>query len=211
LHVPSQSRHSRAGVAELYGAVLLVAVTLSLGYAVYTHIRFPVRRSPVFLVNSHAVYGSPSLLFITVNWSAPSTPVLMSIDEASTSGGILALDGSGYRVVRQLCAASVTTFFSVTTGPGILTVSSDGTVWIDGVEGSTASVYPGMHEILISGASSCTIELPGGTAASYPSPAVSSLPVSYSGGSFLMILVPFDTYGHSLLLIFDTGEANLGF
>lgn len=211
MRVPSPSRRSRPGVAELYGAVLLVAVTLSLGYAAYENVRLPASREPVFVYGSYTVYGYPSLMFVTVNWSAPATPEFMSIDKASTSGGILAFDGSGYRAVNQLCAPALTTFFSITTGSGTLTVSSDGKVWIDGVQESSASVTPGMHELLISGATGCSIRLPDGSTVSYPSTSVSALPISFDGGGSLRTVIPYVSVGHDLLLVFDTGEASLGF
>ena len=132
MRVPSQSRRSpvRRGLAEAYSAVLIVAVTLALSSFVFSEVRFPVSDRPVYSFNSYAVLGSPSMLHVQVNSSSPSALSELRVDDASSLSGILALEGSLYSSVKTLCATGATTFFSVNTTRGSLTVKDNGVTWI---------------------------------------------------------------------------------
>jgi flagellin-like protein len=70
---PLRRRARTRGIAELYAALVLVAVTLSLSYVVFSQVRFPVRPQPIFVATMFEQYGSPSILRLLVNSSAPSS------------------------------------------------------------------------------------------------------------------------------------------
>jgi hypothetical protein len=201
----SRYRRSRAprGFAELYGALTLVAITLAVSYVIYSEIHLTPTDEPVYSMQSFSVYGSPSFLHLTVNASAETHISQIQVDSASSSAGILELAPSGYQTTTSLCAEGSTTFFTVLSGAGFLTVSSQGRVWIDGNESSSLNVTSGWHEIVISDSSSCTVTLPDGQEVSYPSDSVSSLPTVQSGPNSFVMIIPFAGDGHSVTTVFD--------
>jgi hypothetical protein len=105
----------------------------------------------------------------------------------------------------------VTTFFSVYTGNGVLSVTADGTTFIDGVQATSSTVTGGWHELIISNASSCEIVVPGGSQVSYPSSLVSTVPLAQPTPQSFVFLIPFETTGHSVTVSFDGGVGVYGF
>jgi len=213
LRAPSQSRLSpaRTAASEVYSAVLIVAITLALSGAAYSLASFHVNPVPVYSTSSFSVYANPSFLHIEVNSSAPTTPAELRIDNASSLEGFLALSSVGYRTTSTICSSGETTFFSVSAGPGTISVSGSGNSWIDGIEESTANVQRGWHEVVLAGGSGCMVNLPGGIQVSGPSPSSSPVPMeSFSSRSFLF-LVPYYSSGHVATIVFDGGTQVLGF
>jgi len=213
LHVPSLYRHSwrREGVSEVYSAALIVAVTLALSYTAYSLADFHVSSDPVYSVSSYTVYGTPSFLSIRVNSSAPTNAVEFRVDNASSLSGFLALTPGGYSAVGNFCSAGATTFFSVLTQTGMLAVSGSAVSWIDGIETSSAQVQQGRHEVVIAGGSDCTLDLPGGTVVSGPSPSVSTLPMESESSQSCTFLVPYNSAGHVATIVFDGGTQVVDF
>lgn len=188
----------RRATSESFGAVLIVAITLALSGIVYTVVHVSLDEEPPYSIQSYSVYGSPSFVYVRINSSA--APVLdeVQIDRASSSDGILSLDSGGYMALRTLCSLNATTFFSVDSPAGVLSVNSNGRAWIDGTEGGSATVPSGWNEIVIAGASGCSLTLPGGEVVSYPSPLLSPIPISEQGADSILIVVPCTTGGHTL-------------
>jgi hypothetical protein len=213
LPAPSLSKLSsaRAAASEVYSAALIVAITLALSGAVYSLSDFHVTPVPVYTTSSFSVYANPSFLHIQVNSSAPSAPAELRIDNASSLAGFLELSTAGYSTTNLICSAGETTFFSVSAGPGTISVSGSGVSWIDGIEGSSAEVQRGWHEVALSGGSGCVVTLPGGTEVSGPSPSSSPLPMESLSSRTFVFLVPFYSSGHVATIVFDGGSQVLGF
>lgn len=195
----------------MYSAVIVAAVTLALSCAVYSLADFQVSPSPVYSVSSFSVYGSPSLLHLQVNSTARTAPAELRIDNGSSLSGILELTASGYSETSSICGPGSTTFFSVRTGSGTLSVSGAGTAWIDGRRASSALVEPGFHELIISNGAGCSVSLPGGGLVSGPSAAVSSIPVESMNQLSYLFFIPYYTGGHVVTVIFDGGTEVVGF
>lgn len=211
--VPSQYRRRglREGVSEVYSAALIVAVTLALSYTAYSLADFSVPSDPVYSVSSYTVYGSPSFLAIRVNSSAPSDVAEFRVDNVSSLSGFLALTPRGYSAVGNLCAPGATTFFSVLTQTGTLAVSGSAISWIDGIEAASAHVQQGWHEVVMASGSGCSLELPGGSVVSGPSPSVSTLPMESASSRSYTFLVPYNSAGHVAAIVFDGGTQVVDF
>jgi hypothetical protein len=191
--------------------VLIVAITLALSSFVYSEVRAPVRDQPVYAFRSFPVLGSLSILHAQVNSSTPSVLSELRVDDASSSSGILALEGSRYSSLQSLCAPYAATFFSVNTTRGSLTVDDNGATWIDGIEEASSQVEPGIHELVISGASVCTVTLPDGQSAVYPSGSVSTVPEVTTSPESLLLLIPFQAGGHTITAVFEGAIETYGF
>ena len=187
-------------------------MVVSLSYLVYSQAPRPTSSGHlVFLNNIHHVFASPSLVLVAINSSARDTVVEMDIDEASSSDGILALVGSSYRQVNYLCAEGATTFFSVyAAAPGELVVNADGESWVDGYAASSLGVDAGWHEIILSGARSCQVTLPGGHAITSPGSGVSRIPfIGRLESSSFALYLPFAGSRHQLRVLFSGGIDSL--
>jgi hypothetical protein len=195
---------SRA-VAELYSALVMVAVTLALSYVVFAHLHLVLAPQPVFVASMLQRYGSPSVLRLSVNSSGPTSANEFRIDRSSSLDGVLTLSGGGYTTSQSLCGPGATTFFSVDTGNGTLSVSGAGAVSIDGTEESSAQVIQGWHEVMISNASVCGVTLPGGSQLAYPSSQLSTIPLTQDGPQSFTFLVPFTDPGHTITISFNGG------
>lgn len=195
----------------MYSALVVVAVTLALAYAAYAQARFPVSPQPVYTVASNVIYGSPSMLLLRVNSSAPSSVVGLSLDGASSFSGVLELRGSGYGTTHSLCNLGVTTFFSVYSGAGVLSIEDNGLTWIDGNSSDALPVVQGWHEVIISNASTCTVTLPGGQVSEYPSDLLSTVPLQQPGPQSFVFLIPCSNFGHTVTLTFNEGVETYGF
>jgi hypothetical protein len=184
---------SRAGIAQYEATIVLVVISLSLASIVYTSLRreSSLGPAPVFVNEETLIGGSPAIERLQVNSSSSTTISSLGIDEASSSAGVLALDGSAYSTTKSLCAAGVTTFFSVLASQsGTLDVITDGKSWVSGTWGGAVNVSLGWQEVMIQGGTSCKVTLPGGQAVpgqwNPTSPFVSSIPVqgAVTGTSF---------------------------
>ena len=204
-------RSSRGAASEVYSAVVVVAITLALSGAAYFLADFHVSPVPVYSERSFATYGTPSFLHVLVNSSAPTSPAELRVDGASSLRGVLALTSNGYSTTSSLCNPGETTFFSVLTTTGTVSVLGSGVSWVDGVQTSEASVLGGWHEVVISNGSDCAVNLPGGIQASAASPYLSPLPRVSSSSRFFIFLVPYSSSGHLLTMVFDGGIQVLGF
>jgi hypothetical protein len=217
LLVPSLSRprlRPRVGLAELYAAILIVAITLVLASLVYSQLRYPVRPQPVYSSTSYSILGSPSILHLRINSSSASSISELRIDSASSSQpGILALQGgAGYSAIPTLCAADTTTFFSVNvTLRGELQVAGNGIPWVDGIQTSAAVVVPGLHEVMISNATTCAVTLPGEEHVAFPSPYILSVPEETTSSLSVTLLVPYLSSPHSLTAIMTGGIETFAF
>ncbi len=199
---------SRAALAQYEATVVLVVLSLSLASMVYAGLKreASLAPAPVFASVETSVGGTPDIERVDVNSSAVTTISSVSLDGASSTGGVVAFDGVGYSTSSDLCAHGKTTFFSVDAQQaGTLKVVTDGRAWVSGVLGSAASVAPGWHELMIEGGATCSIALPGGQAVSgtWNSSAtlVSSIPMegARSGTSFVFF-VPCGGGAHRLLV-----------
>ncbi len=210
---PSQSRHRGGGLAvsELYSALVLVVITVAASYLVYSFARFPDTAHPVYTVSSYAIYGSPSFLHLEIRSSSPSSPLELRLDATSSSSGVLELTASGYSSTDQLCAPGATTFFAVQAGPGTLSIAGAGTSWIDGVSGPSAVVTPGWHELVVANGSDCTVTLPDGRRASYPSASLSTIPMLSLLPQSFVFLIPYRVTGHVVTVVFEGGVEVTGF
>lgn len=195
----------------MYSAVVVVAVTLALSYAVYAQAKFPVSAQPVYTASSYVIYGSPSMFLLRVNSSAPSSVVELSLDSASSLSGVLELGGSGYGTTDSLCASGETTFFSVYSDAGILSVEDNGMTWIDGNSINALPVVQGWNEVIISNASSCTVKLPNGQALGFPSDFLSTVPLQQPLPQSFVFLIPCLTFGHTVTLAFNQGAETYAF
>lgn len=208
---PSRPRAPRTAASEVYSAALIVAITLALSGAAYSLADFQVTPVPVYAENSFSIYGTPSFLHIQVNSSAPTHPAEFRVDNASSLSGFLAMTAGGYSTSLALCASGETTFFSVLSGSGTVTVLGSGVAWIDGMETWAASVQSGWHEVIIEDGSGCAIELPGGAQVSGPSASLSSVPMESSSSCSFVFLVPYLASGHVATMVFDGGTQVLDF
>lgn len=196
-------RRPSAGLAEVYAGVLIVSVTLALSAYVYSQAHYSVTSQPVYVDRSFDVYGSPSILHLQVNSSAPTTVGEERVDAASSSQGILRLTSSGYAAGNSLCASGESTFFSVNSTSGPLKVSTDGSSWIDGVESRLLVVGAGWHEVIIDDGKSCSLTLPDGSQPVYPSPSISGVARFSSLRQSFLFLVPYLHSGHVVTLVFS--------
>jgi len=201
----------RSAVSEVYSAAVVVAITLVLSGAVYSLADFHVAPVPVYSTSSFSVYANPSFLHVNVNSSAPTAPAELRIDSASSLGGFLTLTATGYSTAGAICSSGRTTFFSVSSGPGTISISGPGDSWIDGVEESSASVQSGWHEVVLVGGSGCVVNLPGGVQVSGPSPSTSSVPMESSSPRSFVFLIPYYFSGHVATIVFDGGTQVVGF
>ncbi|MDV3276957.1 MAG: hypothetical protein LYZ69_00645 [Nitrososphaerales archaeon] len=198
-------------MAEVYSALIIVAVTLALSYTVYSQARFPVQAQPVYSSSEYEVYGAPSVLTLEVTSSAPSSVAEFRLDAASSLNGILDLSGSGYSTTDLLCGPGFTTFFSVYSGAGVLEVAANGATWIDGDSTASLSVTQGWHEVTISNSSTCQVTLPGGVTPTYPSSLLSAVPMEQTASQSFVFLVPFRTSGHEISIAFTGRVETYGF
>jgi flagellin-like protein len=200
-------RRSR-GVSGFVATLILVAITLSLSYVVFQGVsRLTTPRDEIFSNQVLDIGGSPDLLRFQVNASSASSPQAFQADDASSGGGVLYFNGTGYGTTRQLCIPGATTFFSVyASTAGLLRAEANGRVWIDGYWTGSLEVQPGWHELMFSDSTSCTVTDPDGSDLSFPDALVSSLPLTGSIPSTgFVIYVPTDGARHSLVLVFDGG------
>jgi hypothetical protein len=197
----------------VYAAVLIAAITIALSFFVYSQIHYSVTQESVYSFRTYSVFGNPSLLYIEINSSSPSPLSELRVDQASSLSGILALEGSSYGTISSLCGPGTTTFFSVSTTSGLLKVSADGPAWIDGSEETASPVDAGIHEVIIADASSCTVTLPDGGVVSFNSSAVTSVAEVASSSSSVsrLILIPYETNGHSLTAVFSGAIETVAF
>jgi len=204
---------SRAAIAQYEATVVLVVVSLSLASIVYTGLgrESNLDPQPVFVNEETPIGGSPSIEVVVANSSSSTTITSLSLDAASSTGGVLEFDGSAYTTTKSLCAPSTTTFFSVlATQAGELQVSTNGQAWISGTWGSDLTVSAGWHEVMIRGGASCSVTLPGGQAVSEQwspsSPFVSSIPIEgpLSGTAFTFY-IPTGGSAHGLLITSSGG------
>jgi len=207
----SKGRTWTRGVAELYSALVLVAATLALSYLVFSQVKFPATAQPVYVASMTQRFGSPSVLRLLVNSSSSSSAAEFRVDDSSSVSGVLALVSGGYTASSSLCGAGITTFFSVYTGAGLLSVSVDGTASIDGIPGASETVAQGWHELMISNSSRCEVTLPGGASLGYPSSLVSTIPFTQPTPQSFAFLVPFTTSGHTITIALTGGVETYGF
>jgi hypothetical protein len=204
---------SRSAVAQYEATIVLVVISLSLASVVYTGLRreSSVDPEPLFVNEETAIGGSPAIEMLEVNSSSATTITSLSIDSASSTAGILAFDGSAYSTVKSLCAAGLTTFFSVLASqPGTLKVATNGASWVSGTWGAAVGVSSGWQEVMIQGGTTCAVTLPGGQAVpsqwSASSPVLSSVPVEGSiAGTSFTVYVPSGGSAHSLLITASGG------
>jgi flagellin-like protein len=200
-------RRSR-GISPFIATLILVAIALSLSYAVYEGVsRLAPPKTVVYSNQVLTIGGSPAIEKIQVNASSSSVLQAVEADSVGSPSGILYFDGTDYGTTHQLCLAGATTFFSVLAStPGRIEVASSGQVWIDGVSTDSLPVTPGWQEVMISDASSCSVTSDG-QSLTYPGEQVSTIPIigSASSTNFTLYL-PTDGTGHSLVLVFDGGH-----
>ena len=205
-------RRRRRAVVEVYSSLVIIAMVVSLSYLVYSQAPRPTGSGQlVFVNNVRHILVTPRLDLVAINSSAPDTVVELEIDEASSSAGILALVGSSYTPIKSLCAEGATTFFSVyATVLGELVVNADGESWVDGYAANSLRVGVGWHEIILNGARSCEIILPGGQALTSPGSGVNPIPVigRLESRSFALYL-PVAGPRHQLQVLFTRGIDSL--
>ncbi|HVB95506.1 MAG TPA: hypothetical protein VND41_02755 [Nitrososphaerales archaeon] len=204
---------SRAAIAQYEATIVLVMISLSLASVVYTSLRreSSLAPEPLFVNEETPIGGSPAIQRLEVNSSSATTISSFSLDEASSSAGVLAFDGSSYSTTKSLCAAGMITFFAVfASQPGTLEVTTDGKSWVSGTWGGTVGVSSGWQEVMIKDGTSCTLTLPGGESVpgqwSPSSPLLSSIPVEgpLTGTSFT-VYIPGGGGSHSLLMTSSGG------
>jgi hypothetical protein len=210
---------SRPAIAQYEATVVLVVISLSLASVVYAGLRQESRldTQQVFVNEETSIGGSPAIERVEVNSSSVGTISSFSVDGTSSTGGILAFDGSSYSTSKSLCAAGSTTFFSVLSSrPGAIEVATNGESWISGTWGSAVSVSPGWQEVMIQDGTSCSISLPDGqeTSAQWSPSLVflSSIPVegALTGSSFTFYL-PSGGSPHHLVLTSSGGFDDVAF
>jgi len=193
------------GVSTFLATLILVSITLSLSYVVYEGVsRIAPPQQDIFTNQISQIGGSPELLQMVVNSSSPGAPLAFEAGGASSQAGVLYFDGTRYGTTQHLCLANGTTFFSVHTGYGVLSAGSNGRTWIDGYWTDTLAVQAGWHEVMFSGASSCSVTEPDGTIAAYPGKDISTLPIMGTlPASSFVLYVPADGSASSFLMVFD--------
>jgi len=204
---------NRGAIAQYEATVVLVVVSLSLASVVYAGLRREsgLDQQPIFVNEVTPIGGSLGIEKIAANSSSGTTITSLSLDAASSSGGVLSFDGSAYTASTSLCAPSATTFFSVLASQaGTLQVATSGQAWISGTWGNSLTVSAGWHEVMIRGGASCSITLPGGQAIpdlwSHSSPLVSSIPIEGAlSGTAFTFYVPTGAGSHSLLITSSGG------
>ena len=204
---------SRRGIAQYEATVVLVMVSLSLASVVYSGLKRETQVSPqpVFVNAKTAIGGTPEIERVEVNASSPTSLSSLSLDGASSVTGVLAFDGSRYSTSGSLCAAGVTTFFSVLAAQqGTLQVSTNGNSWVSGTWATSVSVSAGWQEVMLQDASTCAITLPGGQVVpsqwTPSSKSVSSIPVDGSlAGLDYVFYIPDGGGSHSLLITSSGG------
>ena len=205
--------NSRSAIAQYEATIVLVVISLSLASVVYTGLRreSSLDPDPLFVNEETTIGGSPAIQRLEVNSSSATTVSSLSLDAASSTAGVLAFNGSSYSTTRSLCAAGVTTFFSVMAShAGTLQVVTNGASWVSGAWAGTVSVSSGWQEVMIQGGTSCTVTLPGGQAVptqwSPSSALVSSVPVDGAlTGTAFTVYIPTGGGAHSLLLTSSGG------
>jgi len=205
--------NSRSAIAQYEATIVLVVISLSLASVVYTGLRreSSLDPDPLFVNEETTIGGSPAIQRLEVNSSSATTVSSLSLDAASSTAGVLAFNGSSYSTTRSLCAAGVTTFFSVMAShAGTLQVVTNGASWVSGAWAGTVSVSSGWQEVMIQGGTSCTVTLPGGQAVptqwSPSSALVSSVPVDGAlKGTAFTVYIPTGGGAHSLLLTSSGG------
>ena len=138
---------SRAAIAQYEATIVLVVISLSLASVVYAGLRreSSVDPQPLFVNEETPIGGSPAIERVEVNSSSATTVYSLSLDDASSASGVLAFDGSAYSTIKSLCAAGVTTFFSVlATQAGTLGVATNGSAMGVGDLGSRGERHLGM-------------------------------------------------------------------
>ncbi len=165
----------------------------------------------IFVNEETVIGGTPTLERVGANSSFRAALSSLALDSASSAGGVLAFNGSGYSSSSSFCANDTTTFFSVfAPQAGPVQVATEGRAWVSGTWGNSVQVAAGWHEVMIVDGASCSITLPGGQVVNGPwspfSSLASSLPVDGSpvGVSFVLYL-PTDGNSHSLLLTSSGG------
>ncbi len=199
---------NRRAIAQYEATVVLVVLSLSLASVVYGGLKRGVNLDPqpIFVSRETPIGGDPPIIRVAVNSSSSTGLASIGLDEASSTDGIISFDGSGYSTSSSFCLAGKTTFFSVRAPQaGTLQVATDGQAWISGTWGSSVTVAPGWHELMIQGGTACVMTLPGGGvvqgAWNSSSPFVSSVPSdgALSGTSFTFF-IPGGAGPHSLLI-----------
>jgi hypothetical protein len=207
-------RKTRRAVAEYQAAVILVAITLALASVAYSALRRQVLEPEGVFSNSLVqLGGTPPLVRLAVNSSESVSLTSFSADEASSANGVLFIDSAGYHTMGgSLCVGGGTSFFSVlTTQSGNLQVTSNGQSWISGAWTSSEQEAPGWHEVMIDGATSCSITLPGGQVVTGPGFPTNSIPVEGAlNGTSFVLYVPTDSLQHVFLLTSDGGLDTVG-
>jgi hypothetical protein len=204
---------SRHAIAQYEATVVLVVISLSLASLAYTGLRreSSLAPQPVFVNEETTIGGTPIIERVQVNSSTAATVSSLSLDAASSTAGVLAFDGSTYSTEQSLCAAGVTTFFSVLASQaGWLKVATNGSAWVSGTWGDAVNVSRGWQEVMIVGGASCAITLPGGesipTLWNRSSSVASSLPVEGAPtGTAFTIYLPAGGGSHSLLMTTSGG------
>jgi hypothetical protein len=199
---------TRAAIAQYEATIVLVVISLSLASVVYSGLRREsgIDPQPLFVSEETAIGGTPAIERVELNSSSATAISAVGLDEATSSAGVLAFDGAAYSTVGSLCAAGLTTFFSVLAPqPGTLNVVTDGASWVSGTWGGAVGVSSGWQEVMIVGGTSCTLTLPGGQSVpsewNSSSSVVSSVPVDGSlRGTSFTVYVPTGGGAHSLLI-----------
>jgi len=200
------------GVAEFYSSLIIVAIVLSISYLIYSEVPPPNPSAhPLFRNTVYEVYGPTRLIFLGINSSLPASILDFDIDQSSSAGGILALEGSFYTNVQSLCVPGGTTFFSIySPTSGTLSLTTNGRVWIDGQQTTSAGVKEGWHELVIAQALNCLVVLPGGKVIGSVGTGVSSIPlVGVSGSAQFFGYLPYASGRHRVEILFKDGIDSL--
>ncbi len=196
----------RAAVAELYATLVVISITFSMSYVIYSELSAPRTGDRlVFLNRTSVIEGPPELVLLQVNVSKPTTLVSVQIDNISASSGILALGLNGYANSPTPCGSGLVTFFSVrTSAPAQLNLRSNGETWMGGYWSNAGAVGVGWTEVMINNASSCSVSVPGGT--------ISTLPLSGTNESTnFRLFLPVASGTHYALLMFTGGFDKVAF
>lgn len=205
-------RTTRA-IAEYQAAVILVAISLALASVAYSAMgRRALEPEGVFSNSLVELGGTQPLVRLAVNSSESVALTSFSADGASSSAGVLDLGPAGYQTSQSLCLGGGTTFFSVLAPQaGTVQVTSNGQSWISGSWTSSEPEAAGWHEVMIDGATSCSVTLPGGEAVTSPGPLTSTVPVEGAlNGTGFLLYVPTDSLQHVFLLTSDGGLDTVG-
>jgi hypothetical protein len=193
-------------MAELYATLIVLSITLSLSYLVYSELRAPRTGDQVaFLNRTSVIAGSPDLLLLQVDSSKPSVLVSVQIDNISASSGVLALDANGYTNSGAPCERGLVTFFSVHSPVSSrVSILSDGGTWVGGYWRNSGAIGAGWTEVMIKNGSACSLSVPGGT--------ISSLPLNAGEATtHFSLFLPVAGGTHHALLIFTGGFDRVAF